>query len=148
MLVAGGFVFAAGNIWRILGTDLNREIWDLWLPSLLLTGIGVGLTLPTLSSAAVHGLAPNRFAVGSAVNQTVRQLGAVLGVALVIALLGSPSPAELLDAFDRIFWLLAVGGVATAVFSLFIDTKPRAATVVADAQPEPNLAINPSKGTV
>jgi EmrB/QacA subfamily drug resistance transporter len=148
MLVGGGLIFAAANVWRVLGTDLNREIWDLWIPSLLLTGVGVGLTLPTLSSAAVHGLAPNRFAVGSAVNQTVRQIGSVLGVALVIALLGSPSPAELLSAFDRIFWLLAAGGVATAVFSLAINTRPRTQPVPEEAQPEPALTINPSESTV
>ena len=148
MLVAGGLIFAAANVWRVLDTGIEREIWDLWLPSLILTGIGVGLTLPTLSSAAVHGLPPNRFAVGSAVNQTVRQIGAVLGVALVIALLGSPVPAELLEAFDRIFWLLVAGGVATALFSLAIDTKPVAQAIPADQQPEPNLAINPSEGTV
>jgi EmrB/QacA subfamily drug resistance transporter len=146
MLVAGGLIFAAANLWRVLATDLDREIWDLWMPTLLLTGIGVGLTLPTLGSAAVHGLAPNRFAVGSAVNQTIRQLGAVLGVALVIALLGSPSPAELLDAFDRIFWLLAAGGVATAVFSLAIDTRPR--PVPTEVLQEPKLAVNPSEGTI
>jgi MFS family permease len=132
----------------VLGTDLEREVWNLWIPSLILTGIGVGLTLPTLSSAAVHGLPPNRFAVGSAVNQTVRQLGSVLGVALVIALLGSPNPAELLNAFDRIFWLLAVGGVATALFSLGIDTKPRIVALPAETQAEPTLAINPSESTV
>ena len=147
MLVAGGLIFAAANVWRVLGTDLEREVWDLWIPSLILTGIGVGLTLPTLSSAAVHGLAPNRFAVGSAVNQTIRQLGAVLGVALVIALLGSPNPAELLNAFDRIFWLLAAGGVATALFSLGIDTKPQPRTVMAETQPEATLATNPRQGT-
>ena len=147
MLVAGGLIFAAANVWRVLATDLEREVWDLWIPSLILTGIGVGLTLPTLSSAAVHGLAPNRFAVGSAVNQTIRQLGAVLGVALVIALLGSPDPAELLNAFDRIFWLLAAGGVATALFSSGIDTKPQPRTVTAEIQPEATLAINPRQGT-
>jgi EmrB/QacA subfamily drug resistance transporter len=144
ILVAGGLIFAAGNLWRVLGTDLDRELWELWFPSLVLTGIGVGLTLPTLGSAAVHGLAPNRFAVGSAVNQTVRQLGAVLGVSLVIALLGSPNPSELLDAFDRVFWLLVAGGVATAAFSLMIDTRPKPLATVAPAQPEPALAANPN----
>jgi EmrB/QacA subfamily drug resistance transporter len=145
MLVAGGLIFAAGNVWRVLGMDLNRELWDLWFPSLILTGIGVGLTLPSLSSAAVHGLAPNRFAVGSAVNQTVRQLGAVLGVALVIALLGSPDPADLLDAFDRVFWLLAAGGLATAVFSLAIDTKPQPRAADGEVRPAPGLAIKPAE---
>jgi MFS family permease len=144
ILVAGGLIFAAGNLWRVLGTDLDRELWELWFPSLILTGIGVGLTLPTLSSAAVHGLAPNRFAVGSAVNQTVRQLGAVLGVSLVIALLGSPDPSELLDAFDRVFWLLVAGGVATAAFSLAIDTKPRQVLVTAPTPAEPALAVGPN----
>jgi EmrB/QacA subfamily drug resistance transporter len=141
LLVTGGLIFAAGNIWRVFDTGLEHDIWTLWLPSLLLTGIGVGLTLPTLSSAAVHGLAPSRFAVGSAVNQTVRQLGAVLGVALVIALLGSPSPAELLDAFHRVFWLLAAGGIATALFSITIDTRPRAVAASPDQAPDALLRI-------
>ncbi len=148
MLVAGGLIFAAGNVWRVLGTDLNREVLELWLPTLILTGVGVGLTLPTLSSAAVHGLEPNRFAVGSAVNQTVRQLGAVLGVALVIALLGSPSPAQLLDAFDRIFWLLAAGGVATAVFSLAIDTRPQPRPATEPVASEPDPAVNLSEAAI
>ena len=131
-----------------LARTSNREVWDLWIPSLILTGIGVGLTLPTLSSAAVHGLAPNRFAVGSAVNQTVRQIGSVLGVSLVIALLGSPNPAELLDAFDRIFWLLVAGGWPRRSSRSAIDTKPRCDRGAAETQPEPTLAINPSESTV
>jgi EmrB/QacA subfamily drug resistance transporter len=145
MLVAGGLIFAAANVWRVLGTDLEREILNLWLPSLVLTGVGVGLTLPTLSSAAVHGLPANRFAVGSAVNQTVRQIGSVLGVALVIALLGSSNPSELLEAFDRIFYLLAAGGVATAIFSLAIDTKPQTRPAPAQTQAAPTT--NPSEST-
>jgi hypothetical protein len=135
-------------VWRVLGTDLDREVLELWLPTIVLSGIGVGLTLPTLSSAAVHGLEPNRFAVGGAVNQTVRQLGAVLGVALVIALLGSPSPTQLLEAFDRVFWLLAAGGVATAVISLAIDTRPRPVPVATPVAPEPAPAVNPSEAPV
>ena len=148
LLVAGGLIFAAANVWRILAIDLDREVWALWLPSLVLTGIGVGLTLPTLSSAAVHGLPPNRFAVGSAVNQTVRQLGSVLGVSLIIAVLGSPSPAELLEAFDRIFLLLVAGGLATALFSLAIDTKPGLRPAADGVMPEPTLASKPSESTV
>ena len=148
LLVAGGLIFAAANVWRVFGTDLDRELWTLWFPSLLLTGAGVGLTLPTLSSAAVHGLAPSRFAVGSAVNQTVRQLGAVLGVALVIALLGSTKPAELLDAFHRVFWLLAIGGVGTALFSLTIDTRPGRQPAAAEVRAETVLAVKPTEGRI
>ena len=51
----------------------------------MLTALGVALCLPQLSSAAVQGLPPDRFGSGSAVNQAIRNLGATLGVALVVA---------------------------------------------------------------
>ena len=56
-----------------------------YLPAVVLTGLGVSLCLPQLSSAAVQGLPPDRFGSGSAVNQAIRNLGATLGVALVVA---------------------------------------------------------------
>jgi hypothetical protein len=42
--------------------------------------------------AAVAGLPPERFGVGGAVNETARQIGAVLGVALLVAVLGTRAP--------------------------------------------------------
>ena len=54
-------------------------------------GVGVALTFPVLSAAAVAGLPPERFGVGGAVNQTARQMGAVLGVALLVSILGTPT---------------------------------------------------------
>ena len=47
-----------------------------YLPAVVLTGLGVALCLPQLSSAAVQGLPADRFGSGSAVNQAVRNLGA------------------------------------------------------------------------
>lgn len=47
-----------------------------------MTGTGVGLTLPTLVSAAVSAVPPHRFATGSGVVTMARQVGIVVGVAL------------------------------------------------------------------
>jgi EmrB/QacA subfamily drug resistance transporter len=126
IIAAGGVIYAAGAAVLYSLVALDREILAVWLPSALLTGAGVGLTMPSLASAAVHSLAPHRFAVGSAVNQTVRQIGAVIGVALVIALLGD-APTDILVAFDRVFLMMIAGGLVTAAIALTIDTKPRAA---------------------
>src|SRR5262245_25576780 len=52
-------------------------------------GTVVGLLIPSLTAAAVFGLFPQRFGVGSAVNQSIRQMGAVFGVALVLVLVGN-----------------------------------------------------------
>ena len=45
-------------------------------------------------------LPPARFATGSAELTMSRQIGAALGVALLVAVLGTPSPADAVDAFQ------------------------------------------------
>ena len=63
------------------------------LGGLLLTGAGVGLTLPTLMATAAASLPPTSFATGSAVVNMLRQVGLAIGVAVLIAVLGSPELA-------------------------------------------------------
>ena len=75
------------------------------------------MCLPQLSSAAVQGLPPDRFGSGSAVNQPVRNLGATLGVAFVVALTSGLTPATALAGFRRVWWLLVVSGLAVSLLS-------------------------------
>jgi hypothetical protein len=98
----------------------DAEYLRVWLPSGLLIGLGVALTFPVLSAAAVAGLPADRFAAGGALNQTARQLGAVLGVAILVAILGSPvSPAAAVDAFHHA-WIFAAGAsLLSALVSSF-----------------------------
>ncbi|MCH8813766.1 MAG: DHA2 family efflux MFS transporter permease subunit [Chloroflexi bacterium] len=128
LMVPGGIIYAIGGAWMFFGIGAEREILTVWLPAILFAGIGIGLVLPALASAAAHGLPEHRFAVGGAVNAAFRQIGFVMGVAIVVALLGSPDdPDSLLDSFDRIFVLLIVGGLATAAIVALLDTRPAAA---------------------
>lgn len=123
LLVPGGIIFAFGSSLLYLFATPTPAFWGLWLPVTLITGVGVGLLLPVLSAAAVASLPPERFGVGSAVNQAMRQLGSVLGVALVIALLAAATPATPLLAFGRIFLVLIAGGVLTSLISLGVRTR-------------------------
>jgi hypothetical protein len=89
-----------------------------------MSGIAVGLVLPSLSAAAVSRLPMAHYAVGSAVNQATRQIGSVLGVALTVALLGH---AALLRADFDVFYLLhGVLALLTGLLCLRIDTKSQA----------------------
>jgi hypothetical protein len=81
-----------------------------WLPVALLTGLGIGLILPVQSGAAVQALPPGRFALGSAINASLRQLGAVLGISLYIAVLGTPGTAGAVESFHRVWWLFTALG--------------------------------------
>src|SRR5439155_24317826 len=93
-----------------------------WFPAQVVTGIAVGMVMPSLSAAAVSQLPAQRFGVGSAVNQAIRQIGSVLGVALVVVLLGG---APTLASFHHVFVAEIVLALATAVICLGVDTRPK-----------------------
>jgi len=132
LLVPGALIYAAGGALLILSVDTTPDYWRAFLPSSLLAGLGVALTIPQLSSAAVQGLPPDRLAVGSAVTQAIRQLGATFGVALVVSFIGGATAADALDRFHRAWWLLVICGVLTSLLSLGLPrrVRQRATTIV------------------
>lgn len=134
LLVSGGVMFGLGFVLRWLVTSSTPHYMSQWLPVVLTTGIGVGLIVPCLAAASAQSLPPDRFAVGSAVNQAVRQIGSVLGVAVAIAVVGRAHGPDAFAAFSRMFLVLAGGGFLTAAMSLPIDissTRQNVATMPA-----------------
>lgn len=65
-----------------------------------------------LTSAAAQVIPPASFAVGGAVNSATRQVGAALGIAIVVGVVGRPDALDAIAAYDR-GWL-AVGLAAVA----------------------------------
>jgi EmrB/QacA subfamily drug resistance transporter len=121
----GCTTFAVGVSWWAATIDLVPGYASGVLPGLLLTGLGVGLALPTLIGAATASLPPARFATGSALVTMARQIGAVFGVAVLVAVLGRPETADAAAAaFDR-GWLWTAGAaVAAALASLTAQPHP------------------------
>jgi EmrB/QacA subfamily drug resistance transporter len=113
--IPGALLFAVSFGYYETRMGLERSYASEFLPALLMGGIGVGLTIPSISSAAAASLPPSRFATGSAVVGMARQIGAALGVAILIAVLGTPTGDGVLDAFDRAWTLMAIAAVAVAV---------------------------------
>jgi hypothetical protein len=101
------------------------------LPGLLVSGAGVGLTLPALSSAAAASLPPGRFATGAAVLTMARQLGLVLGVAVLVAVLGDGQHVAFESAWT--FMALTAGAAAVAGFGIGETRAPALAAAPARA---------------
>ena len=86
VLFVGALLLAGGTF------GLNATIPDSpayltrYLPWMFITGIGVGLSISTLSSSATAFLKPTQLAMGSALNNTFRQVGTALGAALSLAI--------------------------------------------------------------
>ena len=134
ILLAGGLLYASSGLYRLV--MLGPEVAYLrdYLPSMVLSGLGVGCVFPQLSSVVAQALPANRRGVGGASLQAIRQFGGTFGVALTIALLATSSGAAALGGYDRIWWLIAIGGVVTSALTLPLRTA-----VVASA-PQPEMA--------
>jgi EmrB/QacA subfamily drug resistance transporter len=88
------------------------------LPAQLLGGAGVGLTIPSLLGAGSASLTAARFGTGSGVLNMARQVGTVLGVASLVAILARLNPGDPLAAYrhglDLIIAFFAAAGVLSA----------------------------------
>jgi EmrB/QacA subfamily drug resistance transporter len=113
VLAAGAVSWAAGAVSLALLIGGSPDWAARWLPVTLLIGLGIGLTLPVQSGAAVATLPPARFALGSAVASSFRQLGAVLGVSVFVALLGAATGAAEVTAYHRIWLTFAALSLAS-----------------------------------
>jgi EmrB/QacA subfamily drug resistance transporter len=134
----GCAVYAGGCLFWRLNLALTPDYAARMLPGMLMTGTGVGLTLPSLVSAAVSAVPPQRFATGSGIVTMARQVGIVLGVSILVSVLGSHAAgAGALPAFQRATVVLAAtAAVAGLVALLLIPARRREQeTARAGAQP-------------
>ena len=108
VIAAGAALFALGVAWWALAAGPTPDYVGDMLGGMLLTGVGVGLTLPTLMATAASSLPPTSFATGSAVVNMLRQVGLAIGVAALVAVLGTPgSPLAAVSAFQSGWTLIA-----------------------------------------
>jgi MFS family permease len=98
----------------------------------LLLGIGFGLANPPITNTALNGLPDHRAGVASALATTSRQLGNVLGVAVLATIAtrhpGGPTTSEL-----RACWLIALAaGLAITALAAITPASERATGGAAD----------------
>ncbi len=124
-LVGGSIVYASSGLWFLLVPGAQAAYASHWLPGLVMSGIGVGLVLPSLSAAAVNRLPADQYAVGSAVNQATRQIGSVMGVAITVLLIGHAGLTH--ASFVPLYVGHTILALITAALCLPVDTRPVAA---------------------
>jgi EmrB/QacA subfamily drug resistance transporter len=133
----GNLLLGAGVLWWVLAVDASPNYAVGFLPGLIVGGIGVGLALPTLIAAATTSLPPQRLATASGIINMARQVGAVLGVAMLVSILGSPAtPAAAVDAFHN-GWIAIVVVCAVAAVAAIAIRRVAPAPVM---RPQPATA--------
>ncbi len=152
LLVLGALIWASGMAYLALGLGSKPDFLGGWLPGMAILGVGGGLALPTLSGMAIDSVPGPRFAVATSLNSVATQVGAALGVAILIAIAGAETLRTLREA-----WLFAGGCIlagalpclvlvvkgGTHVHSRESDVAEQRGTVAAEPE-ELELPVLPS----
>jgi MFS family permease len=133
VIALGSLVFGVGVSWWALAITIQPNYVSGVLGGMILTGIGVGLTLPTMMATAASSLPAQSFATGSAVINMIRQTGLALGVAVLVAVLGTTAGhgRATIEAFRHGWWVsaaLSFLGIVPALILLRHPAKAAATT--------------------
>ncbi|MEZ5375932.1 MAG: MFS transporter [Acidimicrobiales bacterium] len=91
-------------------------VWNHFVPLSLISGVGIGLSVATWSSAGLADVPPAKFGVAGATVNTIRQAAYALGISVSITLLASGADVFDLSAYRWAYgWIAACYAVAAAI---------------------------------
>jgi EmrB/QacA subfamily drug resistance transporter len=87
-LMGAGLVLLSGSLLSFSTLDANSSFWDI-VPGLILGGFGMSLAMTPTTAAAMGSVPVDKAGVGSAVLNSMRQVGGSLGIALMGAIVAA-----------------------------------------------------------
>jgi predicted MFS family arabinose efflux permease len=139
LLVAGGLGVATIGMLLVTLTGAHSA-WTVILPGSLLAGIGCGLFNPAAAELALSSVPERHSGLASGINDTFRQAGIPLGVAIYGALMpagaavGHGSPDAFVNGLHHAAWLAgAFALIGTLAGARLLGLRRRATPVVAIA---------------
>src|SRR3954452_16388700 len=92
-LMATGMVLLGGALLLFGRLDQHSEFWDI-VPGLILGGLGMAITMAPTTAAAMGSVPVAKAGVGSAVINSMRQVGGALGIAVMGTLVATAVTVE------------------------------------------------------
>jgi MFS family permease len=116
--VPGILAIAVALVGLRLSADVDAAFVGVWLPAGAVIGTGMAFSYPMIQSACVRDVGSAQLSVAAATNRMTLQIGNGIGIAVVIAILGTAQGADALDSY-RLAWsaLAGVGVVCAAVLA-------------------------------
>ncbi|GAB3656690.1 MFS transporter [Actinocorallia lasiicapitis] len=138
IIVTVGLTLAGLGLLALGSVHADTGYTNVWW-RLAVVGIGFALTLSPLTGAAIQSADPHEGGLASGVSSTTRQIGAVLGVALLGAVVHTRQTggASLEDGLTTAFAVAGVITLATAVCTGLWLTKTTEPSRPADPAPRP-----------
>jgi EmrB/QacA subfamily drug resistance transporter len=94
LLMAGLAFFTVGGAWLAFPAQVDSN-WPAFLPAILVMGVGFGFIFAPMATEAMRSVPPHLAGAAAGVNNTIRQVGSVIGSAAVGALLQAQLASKL-----------------------------------------------------
>jgi EmrB/QacA subfamily drug resistance transporter len=140
-LMGAGLVFLSASLVSFSMLDASSTFWNI-LPGLILGGFGMSLAMTPTTAAAMSSVPVDKAGVGSAVLNSMRQVGGSLGIALMGAIVASSvhvaprDPAyvgQFVDGYQNALHVAAAIALVGAIVAVATVRKVR--------HPEPQAAF-------
>jgi MFS family permease len=99
IMVTGASLMGIGILFMITRVDLETN-WVHLLPALTITGLGMGLTFSPMTAAAMRDVPPRIAGSASGILNTMRNIGQVLGIAVLGSFLQNRVGAHVSDRLE------------------------------------------------
>jgi EmrB/QacA subfamily drug resistance transporter len=125
-LMVPGLALVTASLALFSIQDESSTFWTL-LPALAVGGLGMAMAMAPTTTAAMHAVPVDKAGVGSAVINSMRQVGGSIGIALMGAIVATqfnaahPNPQEFVNGFQlglRVAAGIAFAGVLVAAFGI------------------------------
>lgn len=101
-LMTLGTLYAAGGMALLLRIQPDSAYESVILPAFIVLGSGMAMTMAPMTAAVMGSVHPRHAGVASAATNTTRELGGVLGIALLGALVTDAFKTNLLDTLTSV----------------------------------------------
>ena len=139
LLMVPGLLLQAGGFAWIVVLAGSGSGYTAYLAPFIIAGVGVSMAIPTTPAAALNAVDPAMLGKASAIVNTLRQFGAVFGIAIATAIFNSngslAGPAEVTSGYRPALAAAAGFSVLGAVAALAV--RRARGPVIAQAAPAP-----------
>jgi MFS family permease len=118
-LVASGMVLLTGSLLLFAQMGTHESFWSL-LPAMLLGGVGMSLAMAPVTAAAMGAVSRDKAGVGSAVLNSMRQVGGSLGIAIMGAIVAASAVTGDATSFVTGFHHALEAGAALALLGAVV----------------------------
>ncbi len=112
----GAMAASASYLSLLARMSEEQQVLTVFIPAMLVLGLGVGATIAGLQSAAMAEVEPRQFASANATTRTLQQVGYAIGISVVLTLAADLDVAGFRAGYA---WIVVCYAISAAIMATF-----------------------------